>query len=147
MIVTLPGDIDTGLQWSILSIEGSGVKPGGAIEVSAFSPEKGKAGVFEIPLLVMEAARSKVDLEYRRPWQKDEPAEKTFSVTLDIRDTPIAELMFKSFEKGIDLGPKAACNHEYENFSDHEVLRSGRWETCIYATCKHCGKVQHQYSH
>lgn len=88
VIVRLPGDIKTGLGWSVKSLEGAGVQPGGAVE---YCPNAEPAllpmgGIFEVPLRVVGTGKSEVVLEYLRSWEKDKPAEKSFHVTLDVRD-------------------------------------------------------------
>jgi len=94
VVIGLPGDKTSGCVWTIKSVQGEAVKGGAvkAVGTAQFTPTAGpqagavSAGVFENTLRVVEKGKSAVELEYRRPWQTDVPAEKTFRVTLDVQE-------------------------------------------------------------
>jgi predicted secreted protein len=96
VILALPGDRDSGLVWVIKSIQGdsplgANVQAAGTPQfVSGAAPPPGKSreGTFENSLRVVGTGKSDVELEYKRPWQTDTPAQKTFRVTLDVQDVP-----------------------------------------------------------
>jgi predicted secreted protein len=96
VVISLPGDKDSGCVWVIKGVQGdaptsSSVQASGEAQ---FNPALGAAagatrkGAYENVLRVMGTGKSWVELEYRRPWQTDQPAEKTFKVTLDVQEVP-----------------------------------------------------------
>ena len=48
----------------------------------------GVGGTTEWTLSAVKGGKAVVKLEYRRPWEKDKPAEKTFTFTVDVRAVP-----------------------------------------------------------
>lgn len=91
VLILLPGNITTGYSWAIARIEGDAVKADGEVQYAAKEQKPGLVGgggTFEASLLVVAKGKATVTLEYRRPWEKEKPAEKTFTVTLDVQDVP-----------------------------------------------------------
>jgi predicted secreted protein len=98
VILLLPGDKASGYSWSVKSVAGGSVKAGGSAEyVPNPNPSgvPGSGGIFEVPLRVAGAGKAEVVLEYGRSWQKDQPEEKTFRVTLDVCEGSAGGLLEK----------------------------------------------------
>lgn len=90
--IRLEGNPTTGFQWTLKELTGQAaenceiryeptpVKP----------PMVGTGGVFVISVRGAAPGRSTLTLEYRRPWEKDAPAERTFKVVFDVRQADTA---------------------------------------------------------
>lgn len=50
-------------------------------------------------------------------------------------------------EKGLKTDPDVDCSHEYGDVKDHDAYVDGIKQTCLYAACKKCSHVEHQYTH
>lgn len=96
VVISLPGDKDSGCVWVIKGVQGdaptsSSVQASGEAQFNpALGAEAGptRKGTYENVLRVVGTGKSWVELEYKRPWQTDQPAEKTYKVTLDVQDVP-----------------------------------------------------------
>lgn len=92
VVIGLPGEEISGCEWIVTSIVDDSPQvdclrlEGGpqftpALEVAEDAP---RSGTFENIFSVQGNGRAEVTLEYRRPWQTEEPAEQTFTVTLEV---------------------------------------------------------------
>lgn len=89
VLVLLPGNMTTGYSWAIARVEGAAVQAAGEVQYTAKPHQPGMVGgggTFEASFRVVEKGKATVTMEYRRPWEKDTPAEKKFTVTLDVQD-------------------------------------------------------------
>jgi inhibitor of cysteine peptidase len=86
LMVKLPSNASTGYSWSVKG-NPSLLK----LIKSDYSEQKrpmqvaGAPGVQTFQWQATETGDAKLQLEYRRPWEKNEPAAKTFSITLQVR--------------------------------------------------------------
>lgn len=95
VVVGLPGDRRSGCVWIIKGVQGdaptsSSVKASGEPQFTPATGEKAgpeRNGTFENVLRVTGTGKSYVELEYKRTWQTDTPAQKTFRVTLDVQQS------------------------------------------------------------
>lgn len=96
IVIGLPGDLQSGATWVVKKMQAvepakSCVSPSAKSQfISAPAAEAGaeRRGVFENVFRVMGAGKTKVELEYRREWQTEVPADQTFSVTLEVQEEP-----------------------------------------------------------
>jgi predicted secreted protein len=97
VVIRLAGNPTTGYSWGESAITGEAVRQDGPqrYEAEAALGRVGSGGVFEWKLVAAKAGRSVVKLEYRRPWEKDKPAEKTFTVTLEVEAKMTVENNFQ----------------------------------------------------
>jgi inhibitor of cysteine peptidase len=89
VLISLPGNETTGYGWSVGRIEGEAVQADGSVQYISNPSKPGMVGVggtFKTYFRAMAKGKATVTMEYRRPWEKDKPAEKTFTVTLDVQD-------------------------------------------------------------
>jgi inhibitor of cysteine peptidase len=86
--VALKGNPTTGFGWFLGKIDGEAVVQEGKIEYVA-SPKPpgmvGGGGVFVATFKAAAAGKATVTLEYKRPWEKDKPPAKTFTITIEIK--------------------------------------------------------------
>jgi len=98
VVIRLPGDSRSGLVWTVREVRGDGLLtssvtytgwpqfvPGASAEA-----ERAGTGHVENVFRVVDTGKTDIVLEHRRPWQADQPAEKAFKVTLDVRSVPEA---------------------------------------------------------
>ncbi len=91
--ITLAGNITTGYSWSLAQIETNAqkpaVKPAGKIEYQQppanGRPLLGAGGQFLARFTAAAEGKAVIRLEYKRPFEKDKPAAKTFTVTLEVK--------------------------------------------------------------
>ena len=96
VVIGLPGDKNSGCVWIITGVQGdaptsSSVKASGEPQFTpAIGTDAGmtRNGIYENILRITGTGKSYVELEYKRTWQTDKPAEKTFKVTLDVQESP-----------------------------------------------------------
>ena len=94
VVIALPGDRASGNAWIVTSVVGDSPRsaPLRAMGQAQFVPAApgsagaARGGTFENVLRVVSTGRCSVELEYRRLWQRGGPAEKTFSVVLQIEE-------------------------------------------------------------
>ncbi len=91
VVITLPGNITTGYSWSLARIEADAQRPAvkstGDIAYKQ-SPANGRVGVgglFVAPFTAAVEGKAVVHLAYKRSFEKDKPAAKIFSVTLEVK--------------------------------------------------------------
>ncbi|MSU41886.1 MAG: DUF1028 domain-containing protein [Pedosphaera sp.] len=90
--VTLAGNITTGYSWSLAQIKADAQKPsvksvGDIAYQRAPAPPGlvGSGGMFVARFTAAAEGKAVVRLEYKRPFEKDKPAAKTFAVTLVVK--------------------------------------------------------------
>lgn len=96
IVIGLPGDRRSGCVWMVKRVQGVATATASVTSCGEpqFTPAIGEAasvarnGIFENVLRVISAGKCRVELEYKRNWQSDKPAEKTFAVTLDVQESP-----------------------------------------------------------
>jgi len=89
--IRLAGNPTTGYSWFLMPIEGSAVKAEGEVEYKPNAQQPGMVGgggTFELVLRAVQAGKSSVRMEYKRPWEKDTPPIRKFAVTLAVRQAP-----------------------------------------------------------
>ncbi len=93
IVITLPGNITTGYSWALVRIETDTQKPAvkAAGDIAYQRPPAngrvGAGGLFVARFTAVAEGKAVVRLAYRRPFEKDKPAAKTFSVTLEVKPT------------------------------------------------------------
>ncbi len=86
--IRLKGNATTGFSWSVAKIEGDSVKQQGKIR---YVPDKapkgmvGSGGTAIAKFKAVKAGKSIITLEYRRPWKKNKPAEKTYTAKVMVK--------------------------------------------------------------
>jgi predicted secreted protein len=89
--ITLAGNPTTGYSWTLAKIDGKSLDAVGDV---AYKPDAaprgmvGSGGVFVATFDVIAPGKTTITLEYKRPWEKDTPAAKTFTVTIDVAAKP-----------------------------------------------------------
>ena len=84
--IALKGNATTGFQWQVDKIEGDAARQKGKVD---YIPDKhaegmtGYGGTFIFSFNAVKAGKTKIQLVYVRPWEKDKPPEKSFAVTID----------------------------------------------------------------
>jgi inhibitor of cysteine peptidase len=89
--IRLAGNPTTGYSWFLMPIEGQAVKANGEVEYKPNAQQPGMVGgggTFELVLRAVQAGKSSVRMEYKRPWEKDTPPIRKFAVTLAVRQAP-----------------------------------------------------------
>jgi inhibitor of cysteine peptidase len=84
--IALKGNATTGYQWKVAKIVGDAVVQKGEPDYVVEKRRKrmvGVGGTFLFHFEVKKAGKTKVELGYARPWEKDTPPVKTFVVTID----------------------------------------------------------------
>jgi inhibitor of cysteine peptidase len=87
LIVKLPGNPTTGFQWVVAKNNKDELAPQGKSEYVAnrqASPVVGGSGTFVFKFKAEKAGTSPLELEYKRPFEKDKAAAKTFHVDVVI---------------------------------------------------------------
>ena len=82
--LSLPENPTTGFRWDFAAK----AEPVCSIVKSEFKPSEGPPGSGGTHRWLLKAERSgsgKIELEYRRPWEKDKPAARTFHLTIRVR--------------------------------------------------------------
>lgn len=87
--VRLAANASTGFSWSVKSPAGEGaVKSCGAVSYAAGDPRSARPGAGGTAEAVFEAVKAgevKIEMEYRRAWEKDKAPGKTWSVTVVVK--------------------------------------------------------------
>lgn len=83
--VTLDGNITTGYGWDVESVGGSAAKQDGKPQYKD-SPGNGlgRPGTFTLTFKTPAVGTSVVKLKYSRPWEKNKPPAKTYSITIKV---------------------------------------------------------------
>lgn len=87
LIVRLEGTAGTGFSWTIAKNDKTTLKPLGEPKVKTPDGAKkiGGARVWEFTFQTLDAGISELLLEYKRPFEKDKPAAKSFKAKIEIR--------------------------------------------------------------
>jgi inhibitor of cysteine peptidase len=86
--ISLEGNITTGYSWQVGELGGKAVVSLGepAYVTRQHAPGMvGVGGTFTFELAAVAAGTAKLRLIYVRPWEKDQPPEKTFTVTIKVQ--------------------------------------------------------------
>ena len=84
--VALAGNATTGYGWKVEKISGDAVVQKGEMEYIVNKHPKRMVGVGGTSIFhfeVKKTAKTKIELVYVRPWEKDKPPVKTFMMTID----------------------------------------------------------------
>lgn len=84
--IAVKGNATTGYMWKLEKIDGDAVAQKGEMEYVTDKHRRRMAGVGGTSIFhfeVKKAAKTKIELGYARPWEKDKKSEKTFTVTID----------------------------------------------------------------
>jgi len=84
LVVRLPGNPTTGYTWTI-SEAPEFLVPLGDPTFEASSEALGAGGVVSLRFAPEGVGTGTLTLAYRRPWETDQPAERTFTLTVDSR--------------------------------------------------------------
>jgi inhibitor of cysteine peptidase len=87
LIVRLPGNATTGYAWKVASVRGDALKASGDVDYKPDADTGGRVGVggtYSASFRVVSKGRAVISLEYGRPWEKDVPVAKAFTVTIDV---------------------------------------------------------------
>jgi predicted secreted protein len=94
IIISLEGNATTGYRWLEDRITGKAVKLQGEPEYETdadpVNPRPGQGGRFIITLKAVRAGKSKIELIYARPWQRNRPG-KDYSVTVEVKASATEE--------------------------------------------------------
>ncbi len=80
--VELAGNMTTGYSWTIASCDEHVVRSLGEPTYAADSDKLGAGGLFTFKFQAVSAGETEVVLVYHRPWEKEMPPAKTFSVKI-----------------------------------------------------------------
>lgn len=87
--ITLPGNITTGYSWKVTGLEGDSLKPVGQpqyLPSPAPAERVGTGGQFVFKFAAIKPGTTKLTLAYARPWEKDTPPAKTFTLTVAVQE-------------------------------------------------------------
>lgn len=85
--ITLAANITTGYSWSVAKLDGQSVRAIGDVQYRPDAAPPGMVGSGGRAIATLEAirtGRTTITLEYRRPWEKDVAAEKTYTVQINV---------------------------------------------------------------
>lgn len=89
--IRLPSNITTGYGWRVESVSATTVKQDGAVTyISSPQPPNGppvlgRGGESVVKFDAVSAGTVTIKMEYTRPWEKNKPPAKTFTITLDVK--------------------------------------------------------------
>lgn len=86
--VILEGNPSTGFVWEVVSVSSDAVKVKAAVMPAAMKkgepPVCGAPAPTQVTFTGVKPGKSTVVLEYKRPWEKDTPAWKTMTFTVNV---------------------------------------------------------------
>ncbi len=88
LTIRLEGNITTGYSWQTAEIEGQALESLGKPEYLQKRHAPGMVGVggeFVFKLKAAKPGKASLKLVYVRPWEKDKPPERTFSLTVEVK--------------------------------------------------------------
>jgi len=86
VLVKLIGNPTTGYSWVLGKIEGPALQLVGGVDYErGGGPGVGEGGNFLARFSVAGSGEAKIQMEYRRAWEKDKPPAKTFTVTVMVK--------------------------------------------------------------
>lgn len=89
--IKLKSNPTTGYGWKVASVSGNSVKQDGAISYVTdplppnSPPLVGRGGYSVVKFDAVSAGKVTITMEYCRPWEKNKPAARTFTITLDVK--------------------------------------------------------------
>jgi len=84
--VQIAGNPTTGYSWQIASIDGIAVRKFHDICYKPHRPGlPGAPGVFVATFRAVSPGTSTINMQYVRPWEKNTPPAKTFTVTINVK--------------------------------------------------------------
>jgi inhibitor of cysteine peptidase len=87
LVVTLPGNPTTGYSWNVAELGGDALRQLGDVSYEQKAAPPGMVGVggnFVCRLQAVKPGKATVKLVYKRPWEKQTPPEKTFSLEVTV---------------------------------------------------------------
>ena len=87
IVVQLEGNITTGFSWELKSLKGESLKQTGKIQYVSNEAHKrfaGGPGKFFATFKAVKAGSGTIELVYIRPWEKNTPPNKTFTLTIKV---------------------------------------------------------------
>jgi len=84
LILRLPANHTTGYRWILASSSGNALEPIGVPYYTGDNLED-KGGAEYWTFVPRHAGTHELRFEYRRPWEKDKPSDKTLSYTVNVR--------------------------------------------------------------
>jgi len=87
-VVRLAGNPTTGYGWRTVEVTGDAVEQTGKVAYVAAKRQPGMVGVgghYVFRFEAVKPGKTSIKLEYARPWEKDKPPAKTFTVTINVR--------------------------------------------------------------
>jgi len=88
LLVKLPGNPTTGYSWRLSKIEGEAIEAVGKPSyVADKNPQKrvGTGGTYHFTFRAAKPGKATLTLAYARPWEKDTPPIKTFTLTVEVK--------------------------------------------------------------
>lgn len=85
LVVLLEGNITTGFTWVPAPQDPALLEQVGDVEVAPAHDALGAPGMIILRFKAANTGQASLRLEYKRPWEKDIPAEKTFEVTVVVK--------------------------------------------------------------
>jgi len=88
VVISLKGNPTTGYSWSCAKIEGDAAVAVGKVAYvrDQSGPRRmGSGGMFVATFKAAKIGKSKITLEYKRPWEKGKPAAETFTLTVEVK--------------------------------------------------------------
>ncbi len=115
IVICLKGNPTTGYSWGAGKIEGDALGQVGEVKYVSDQPSRrvpgrvgriiaqkvGVGGKYIFTFGARKTGTSKLTLEYKRGWEKDNPPAETFTLTVDVKADPTAERVRK-LKAGID---------------------------------------------
>jgi len=92
--IRLAANITTGYSWVIGELTPGPIKPLGDPQYVPHKRAEGMVGVGGTAVFALvgtEPGKANLRLDYKRPWEKDQPAERTFAVAFDVKPDPTPE--------------------------------------------------------
>lgn len=86
--VVLPVSLGTGFSWRVSTIPDALLRTKGQPEIQKSETDGPKTGGTDLQVFRFEAGdagTAKLELQYARPWEKDKPPAKTYSLTIKVR--------------------------------------------------------------
>lgn len=88
LLVKLAGNITTGYSWGLSKLEGDVLEAVGKPDYVADKAPKGmvgSGGAFHFTFRAVKPGKATVTLGYARPWEKNTPPIKTFTLTVEVK--------------------------------------------------------------
>ena len=87
LVVRLAGNITTGYGWTVKKLDGDALKQDGKVKYEQKKtprPMVGSGGTFVATFNTVKPGKATIAMAYARPWEKDTPPIKTFTVTVTV---------------------------------------------------------------